>query len=94
MMVSSDGIRQCHRVPTIGMLPIPATFIIGTDGSFTARFIDPDYRMRMAIEDLLAALGPRRSFRRRLHSPVATASVRVWSYLSRNQPDRFYRAPR
>jgi peroxiredoxin len=38
------------------MLPIPATFVIGTDGVVRARFIDPDFRMRMAIEDLLAAL--------------------------------------
>jgi len=38
------------------MLPIPATFIIGTDGIIRARFIEPDYRMRMGIEDLLAAL--------------------------------------
>jgi peroxiredoxin len=38
------------------MLPIPATFIVGTDGIIRARFVDPDYRMRMAIEDMLAAL--------------------------------------
>jgi peroxiredoxin len=38
------------------MLPIPATFIVSTDGIIRARFIDPDYRMRMAIEDMLAAL--------------------------------------
>jgi peroxiredoxin len=38
------------------MLPIPATFIVGTDGIVHARFVDPDYRMRMAIEDMLAAL--------------------------------------
>jgi peroxiredoxin len=38
------------------MLPIPATFIVGTDGIVGARFVDPDYRMRMAIEDMLAAL--------------------------------------
>jgi peroxiredoxin len=38
------------------MLPIPATFIVGTDGIVTARFVDPDYRMRMAIEDLVGAL--------------------------------------
>ena len=37
-------------------LPIPATFIVGTDGLVTARFVDPDYRMRMAIEDMVAAL--------------------------------------
>jgi peroxiredoxin len=38
------------------VLPIPATFIVGTDGIVTARLVDPDYRMRMAIEDLVAAL--------------------------------------
>jgi len=38
------------------MLPIPATFVVGTDGLIKARFVDPDYRKRMAIEDLLAAL--------------------------------------
>ena len=38
------------------MLPIPATFVIGRDGVIRERFVDPDYRKRMAIEDLLAAL--------------------------------------
>jgi peroxiredoxin len=38
------------------MLPIPATFVVGTDGRVEARFVDPDYRKRMAIEDLLQAL--------------------------------------
>jgi len=38
------------------MLPIPATFVVGRDGQIKARFVDPDYRKRMAIEDLLAAL--------------------------------------
>jgi peroxiredoxin len=38
------------------MLPIPATFVVGQDGLIKARFVDPDYRKRMAIEDLLAAL--------------------------------------
>lgn len=38
------------------MLPIPATFVVGTDGIVHARFVDPDYRMRMAVEDVLAAL--------------------------------------
>jgi peroxiredoxin len=38
------------------MLPIPATFVVGTDGLIKARFVDPDYRKRMAIDDLLAAL--------------------------------------
>jgi len=38
------------------LLPIPATFVVGTDGLVKERFVDPDYRKRMAIEDLLAAL--------------------------------------
>jgi peroxiredoxin len=38
------------------MLPIPATFVVNTDGIVTARFVDPDYRMRMAIEDVVDAL--------------------------------------
>ena len=38
------------------MLPIPATFIVGRDGVVKARYIDPDYRHRMEIDDLLSAL--------------------------------------
>jgi len=38
------------------MLPIPATFVVGTDGKVKARFVDPDYRKRMAIEGMIAAL--------------------------------------
>jgi peroxiredoxin len=37
-------------------LPIPATFVVGQDGYVKARFVDPDYRKRMEIEDVLAAL--------------------------------------
>ncbi len=37
-------------------LPIPATFVVAKDGRIKARFVDPDYRHRMAIDDLLAAL--------------------------------------
>ncbi|RWM26185.1 MAG: AhpC/TSA family protein [Mesorhizobium sp.] len=37
-------------------LPIPATFIVGTDGIITDRFVDPDYRRRMDIDELIAAL--------------------------------------
>jgi peroxiredoxin len=38
------------------VLPIPATFVIGTDGHIKARFVDPDYRKRMDIEEMLDAL--------------------------------------
>jgi peroxiredoxin len=38
------------------MLPIPATFVVAPDGRIKARFIDPDFRRRMDVEDLVAAL--------------------------------------
>jgi len=38
------------------MLPIPATFVVGRDGFIRARFIDPDFRRRMTVEELLDAL--------------------------------------
>lgn len=38
------------------MLPIPATFVVGRDGLVKARFVDPDFRKRMEIDDLIAAL--------------------------------------
>jgi len=38
------------------MLPIPATFVVGQDGRVKARFADPDYRRRAAVEELIAAL--------------------------------------
>ena len=34
------------------MLPIPATFVVGRDGLVKARFVDPDFRKRMEIDDL------------------------------------------
>ncbi len=37
-------------------LPIPATFVVGRDGLVKARYIDPDYRKRMNVEDILAAI--------------------------------------
>ena len=37
-------------------LPIPATFVVGSDGSVKARFVDPDYRKRMDVDDILDAL--------------------------------------
>lgn len=38
------------------MLPIPATFVVDRDGTVKERFVDPDYRKRMDVEDILAAL--------------------------------------
>jgi peroxiredoxin len=56
MMISSGWDPSVSQGTDNWMLPIPATFIVGTDRIVHARFVDPDYRMRMAIEDMLAAL--------------------------------------
>jgi peroxiredoxin len=37
-------------------LPIPATFVVGADGLVKVRHIDPDYRRRMDVEDILAGV--------------------------------------
>ncbi len=38
------------------LLPIPATFVVGTNGKIAARFVDPDHRHRMDLDAILAAL--------------------------------------
>ena len=38
------------------MVPIPATFVVGTDGLVKTRFLDPDFRRRMDIDNLVSAL--------------------------------------
>jgi peroxiredoxin len=38
------------------ILPIPATFVVGRDSIIRARFVDPDYRKRMAIDIIVDAL--------------------------------------
>lgn len=37
-------------------VPIPATFVVGSDGRIIARYVDPDFRRRMEIDDIIAAL--------------------------------------
>jgi peroxiredoxin len=37
-------------------LPIPATFVVGQDGIIAARYVDPDFRRRMEINDIVDAL--------------------------------------
>jgi peroxiredoxin len=39
-------------------VPIPATYVVGQDGKIIARHVDPDFRNRMDIEDIVAALPP------------------------------------
>ena len=42
------------------MVPIPATFVVGTDEVVRTRFIDPDFRRRIDMDSLVAALSDAR----------------------------------
>lgn len=37
-------------------VPIPATFVVGSDGRIIARLVDPDFRRRMDIDEIIRAL--------------------------------------
>jgi peroxiredoxin len=37
-------------------VPVPATFVVGKEKTVLARFVDPDFRRRMEIDEILAAL--------------------------------------
>lgn len=56
MMVASGHDLTVKQGNGAWMLPIPATFVIGRDGMIKGRFVDPDFRRRMAREDIMAAL--------------------------------------
>jgi peroxiredoxin len=56
MIASAGRDIPSYQGNTSWMLPIPATFVVGTDARIKARFVDPDYRKRMAVEALLTAL--------------------------------------
>lgn len=56
LMASSGWDPSVSQGTDNWMLPIPATFIVGTDGIVRARFVEPDFRVRMTIEEMLAAL--------------------------------------
>ncbi len=38
------------------IMPVPAVFVVGTDGIIVARHVDPDYRRRMELSDILSVL--------------------------------------
>ncbi len=39
-----------------GVLPVPATYIIGTNGTIKALDLNPDYKERMSVKAILEAL--------------------------------------
>jgi peroxiredoxin len=56
-LYSSDGLNLPEFTGSAGwFLPLPATFVVGRDGRVIARFIDPEFRKRMAEEAILTAL--------------------------------------
>lgn len=57
-LLSSYGIQlPDYHGNASWILPIPATFVIARDGRVSSRFIDPNFRHSMAIDDLVAAIG-------------------------------------
>ena len=54
--ITAPGVPDIYQGNETWVMPIPATFVINREGVVTARFVDPDYRNRMTIEELLAAL--------------------------------------
>jgi peroxiredoxin len=48
---------------TSGFVPVPATFVLDANGTILARFVDPDFRKRMEVTDVLDVIashcGPR-----------------------------------
>ncbi|WP_353217753.1 peroxiredoxin-like family protein [Sandarakinorhabdus sp.] len=57
-LIASSGLDIPEYQGTAGwIMPIPAVFIVGTDGRVIARHIDPDYRRRMEQDAVLDMLG-------------------------------------
>jgi len=58
MQQMMEGVQDLPRFQgnNLWMCPITATFVVGKNGLVKARFVDPDFRARMAIGDLVAAL--------------------------------------
>ncbi|NWG70500.1 MAG: AhpC/TSA family protein [Parvularculaceae bacterium] len=46
-----------YNVGADWLLPIPATFVVDKRGLIVARYVNADYRTRMEVDDIVAALG-------------------------------------
>ena len=47
---------RTRTVTRAGSCPIPATYVIGTDGTIALAYVDVDYQNRLEPADILAAL--------------------------------------
>ena len=56
-MLQRDGINLAEsHAGSAFILPLPATFIVAPDRRVVARFVSPDFRLRMETSDVLEAL--------------------------------------
>jgi peroxiredoxin len=56
-LLVADGVQlEYSQGNASWFVPIPATFVVGTDGHIVARLVDPDFRKRMDIDEIIAAL--------------------------------------
>jgi peroxiredoxin len=56
-LLVEDGTMLPHfQGSSAWVLPLPATFVLRRDGRVAARYVNPDFRERMEIMDVLAAL--------------------------------------
>jgi len=61
-VLASVGLSQGNREgKAVNRIPLPATYVIDRDGTITWAHIDPDYRSRAEVEDILTALHDIRS---------------------------------
>ena len=53
----SHGLNlERYQASSSWFVPIPATFVVAPDGTILSRHVDPDFRNRMDIEDIVASL--------------------------------------
>jgi peroxiredoxin len=56
LLVGSGFSLDAIQGNNAGFVPIPATFVLDKSGVVIARFVDPDFRKRMEIADVLSAI--------------------------------------
>jgi len=52
----AQGDIDGSSMKNFGVLPVPAVFVIDTDGRVTYAFVEPDYKVRLPANDLLEAV--------------------------------------
>ncbi len=56
-VLATVGLSQGNKKgDLVNKIPLPATYVIDRDGKITWAYINPDYRSRAEVEDILAAL--------------------------------------